>query len=82
MLVLTRKLGEKVVIGESITVTVAAVDGGRVRLAIEAPGRVRILRGELAGRLPHGNGEPDPDLAGRPAEPRGAEADPEPGLPG
>jgi carbon storage regulator len=48
MLVLSRKPGEKVVIGEGITVTVLEVVGNRVRVGIEAPGDVRILRGELA----------------------------------
>lgn len=48
MLVLSRKVGEKVVIGDSITVTVVEVDGRRVKLAFEAPGEVHILRSELA----------------------------------
>jgi carbon storage regulator len=48
MLVLSRKPGEKVVIGDGINVTVVGVAGNRVRLAIEAPDQVRILRGELA----------------------------------
>jgi carbon storage regulator CsrA len=48
MLVLTRKIGEKVVIGSGITVTVVRSEDGRVRLGIDAPGDVRILRGELA----------------------------------
>jgi carbon storage regulator len=48
MLVLSRKPGEKIVIGDGITVTVVEVDGNRVRLGIEAPADVRILRGELA----------------------------------
>ena len=48
MLVLTRKPGEKVVIGNGITVTVVEVQGNRVRLAFDAPDQVRILRGELA----------------------------------
>ena len=56
MLVLSRKPGEKVVIGDGITVTVLEVVGGRVRLGVEAPGDVRILRGELAFWL-----EPSPD---------------------
>ena len=54
MLVLTRRPGEKVVIGDGITVTVVEVRGNRVRVGIEAPGQVRILRGELACR----QGEP------------------------
>ncbi len=48
MLVLTRKPGEKVVIGDDITLTVVAVQGNRVRLALDAPDQVRILRAELA----------------------------------
>lgn len=48
MLVLTRKLGESIVIGEDIVVRVSAVQGSRVKLAIEAPRSRRILRGEIA----------------------------------
>jgi len=47
MLILQRKAGESVVIGEDITVSVLSVDGVRVRLAITAPGNVSILRSEL-----------------------------------
>jgi carbon storage regulator len=48
MLVLSRKVGEKIIIGDGITVTVADVHGNRVRLGIEAPDDVRVLREELA----------------------------------
>jgi carbon storage regulator CsrA len=48
MLVLSRKPGEKVAIGNGITLTLVEVKGGRVRLAFDAPDQVRILRGELA----------------------------------
>ena len=47
MLVLTRKPGEKVVIDGGITVSVLEVDGNRVRIGIDAPRSVTILRGEL-----------------------------------
>jgi carbon storage regulator len=47
MLILQRKAGESLVIGEDITVTVISVDGGRVRLAISAPKDTPILRSEL-----------------------------------
>ena len=50
MLVLTRKPGEKLVIGNAIAVAVVAVTGNQVRVSIEAPADVRVLRGELAGR--------------------------------
>jgi len=47
MLVLSRKIGEKLVIGDNITVVVSRVAGNRVTLGIEAPTDVRIIRGEL-----------------------------------
>ena len=47
MLVLTRKAGQKVMIGDTITVVVNKVEGNRVTLGIEAPKDVLILRGEL-----------------------------------
>jgi carbon storage regulator len=48
MLVLSRKPGEKVVIGNGITITLVEVQGNRVRVGIDAPDQIRILRGELA----------------------------------
>jgi carbon storage regulator len=48
MLVLTRKTGERIHIGLDITVTVVQVHGNRVRIGIEAPQGVAIVRGELA----------------------------------
>ena len=48
MLVLTRKPGEKVFIGDDIVVAVVEVTGNRVRIGIDAPDHVRILREELA----------------------------------
>lgn len=47
MLILQRKPGESLVIGEDISITVVSVDGGRVRLAISAPQDIPILRSEL-----------------------------------
>ena len=47
MLVLSRKAGETVLIGDRIKVSVLNLEGGRVRLGFEAPEDVRILRGEL-----------------------------------
>lgn len=47
MLVLSRKIGEKIVIGDNVTVVVSRVNGNRVTLGIEAPSEMRILRGEL-----------------------------------
>lgn len=47
MLVLTRKRGQQIVIGDDITVTVLQSTNGRVRLGISAPPEVAILREEL-----------------------------------
>ena len=47
MLILQRKAGESVFIGGEIEVSVLSVEAGRVRLAIEAPRDVSILRSEL-----------------------------------
>ena len=47
MLVLSRKEGEKLVIGDNIVVTVNRINGNRVALGIEAPRDVRIVRAEL-----------------------------------
>lgn len=47
MLVLTRKMHQKIEIGGNIVVTVLSVKGNSVRLGIEAPRDVRVVRGEL-----------------------------------
>jgi carbon storage regulator len=47
MLVLSRKVGERLVIGGNITVVISRVAGNRVTIGIEAPDDVRIVRGEL-----------------------------------
>ena len=52
MLVLSRKFGEKILVGDDIVLTVLRNFGGRVRIGIEAPAGVRVLRGELAGKPP------------------------------
>jgi carbon storage regulator len=47
MLVLSRKQGQQLKIGDDITITVLEVRGHRIRVGVEAPGSTRILRGEL-----------------------------------
>jgi len=49
MLVLSRKISERIHIGDNIFVEVRKISGNRVTLALEAPKEVRILRGELTG---------------------------------
>ncbi len=54
MLVLTRKLNDVTVIAGNIKITVVKIDGNKVRLAIDAPPAVSILREELfAARQEH-----------------------------
>lgn len=48
MLVLSRKVGQKIVIGDNITIVVNKVSGNRISLGVEAPSEVRIVRGELS----------------------------------
>jgi carbon storage regulator len=50
MLVLSRKVGERIRIGHGIVVTVLSTDGRRARIGIEAPDNVSILREELYDR--------------------------------
>ena len=47
MLVLTRKAGESIVIGNEVTVTVVEVRNGQVRLGIEAPRSIEVHRKEV-----------------------------------
>ena len=47
MLVLSRKMGETITIGDKIVVSIIKLEGGRVRLGVDAPKDVRILRAEL-----------------------------------
>jgi carbon storage regulator len=61
MLVLTRKLMEKLYIGDEICVTVVRVEGGQVRLGIDAPREISVVRAELvAGRAGQRPRAPEP----------------------
>ncbi|MGZ4677304.1 MAG: carbon storage regulator CsrA [Acidimicrobiia bacterium] len=50
MLVLTRKISERIVIGEDVVVTVLEVRGDQVRVGIEAPREVKVFREEVLQR--------------------------------
>lgn len=76
MLVLTRKQGEKIRIGDNIVVTVVRTKGKAVRLGIQAPAHVPVLRGEIAIAIEaetHAAEHPTPE-----AEPGGASGGTEP----
>lgn len=48
MLVVSRKIGERILIGDKIAITVVKVSGGAVRLGIKAPAELAVMREELA----------------------------------
>lgn len=54
MLILTRRIGETLVIGDSIKVTVLSVQGNQVRIGIDAPKDVAVHREEVAERIKRG----------------------------
>ena len=75
MLVLTRKSQERIHIGDNITITVVKIKGNTVRVGIEAPGDVRVIRGEIGPRegaraagstTADADGDSDANAAGRP----------------
>jgi carbon storage regulator len=67
MLVLTRRVGESIVIDGDIRITVALVQGEKVRLGISAPDWVRVDRQEVHDRRTLLASEPDPEPRLRPA---------------
>jgi len=58
MLILSRKVGQRIVIGDSIEITVVQVRGDHVRLGITAPRSVVVHRKELLERIAAENAEP------------------------
>jgi len=63
MLILTRRVGETVMIGNDVTVTVLGVKGNQVRVGINAPKNVAVHREEIYERIKK---EKEAGLAGRP----------------
>ena len=47
MLVLSRKIGQQIMIGQDITIKIVDVQGENLRIAIEAPKEIKIYRGEI-----------------------------------
>lgn len=73
MLVLTRKQGERIQIGDDIVITVVRTKGKAVRLGIQAPSHVPVLRGEILASIENENQrhahESHDDLGGDDDEP-------------
>jgi carbon storage regulator len=55
MLILSRKLDESILIGDSITLKVISIDKGSVKLGIDAPANIRVLRSELINAVKDSN---------------------------
>ena len=51
MLVLSRKVGERLLIGDDIAITVVRIQGGGVRIGVEAPAHLAVVREELKAKL-------------------------------
>ena len=59
MLILTRRVGETLMIGDSVTITVLGVKGNQVRLGVNAPKDVSVHREEIYQRIQREHGEED-----------------------
>jgi carbon storage regulator len=51
MLVLSRRLGEKLIIGDNVKITVLGISGNQVRLGIDAPREIPVHREEIANKI-------------------------------
>lgn len=64
MLILTRRVGETLRVGDNVTITVLGVKGNQVRLGVNAPKDVTVHREEIYQRIQreHDGGDDDPDM--------------------
>ena len=63
MLILTRRVGESIMIGDNVTVTVLGVKGNQVRIGVNAPKDVAVHREEIYEKIRAENDDGDPPAA-------------------
>jgi carbon storage regulator len=51
MLILTRRVGEKLIIGDDVTITIMSIKGNQIRIGIDAPREIEIHREEVYERI-------------------------------
>lgn len=65
MLILTRRVGETLMVGDDVTVTVLRVKGNQVRIGVNAPADVAVHREEIFERIKNETGKPGHKEPGR-----------------
>lgn len=72
MLILTRRQGESIIVGDNVRITVISVKGNQVRIGVEAPRSVSVQRQEIVGKK---DLAPEEDLEKIPEPPQDAAGD-------
>ena len=66
MLILTRRVGESLMIGEDVTITVLGVKGNQVRVGVKAPKEVAVHREEILNRIEEASAESERKMSSDP----------------
>ena len=66
MLILTRRVGESLMIGDDVTITVLGVKGNQVRIGVDAPKEVAVHREEILNRIEEASAESEPKSSSDP----------------
>ena len=66
MLILTRRVGESLMIGDDVTITVLGVKGNQVRVGVKAPKEVAVHREEILNRIEEASAESEPKSSSDP----------------